>query len=129
MKSVYESYEHFYVLNDKALLPPDMAAKTYFVTHSERDWTFLVNLWEAYRILRRERPDVILSTGAGIAVPFAILARLLSGIRVVFVETMTRVSAPSVTGKLMYRLAHRFYYQHPGLKDFFPAGIYGGPII
>lgn len=125
----YKHYEHFYVLNNKSLLPPDMTGKTYFVTHSERDWTFLVNLWEAYQILRTERPDIILSTGAGIAVPFAIAARFLPQISVIFVETMTRVSAPSLTGKIMYYLAHRFYYQHAALKTYFPRAIYGGTVI
>jgi len=61
----YEQYEHFYVLNDYAELPSDMQGKTDFIVHSERDWKQLINLWEAFRILRRERPQVILSTGAG----------------------------------------------------------------
>jgi len=73
---VYQKHDHFYVLNDRAILPDDMKGKTYFIAHSERDWKFLLNLWEAFRILYRERPNVILSTGAGPAVPFAIIGRL-----------------------------------------------------
>ncbi len=65
LKPAYEVYEHFYDLNGRAILPRDMDGRTYFITHSERDPKFFVNLWEAYRILRRERPDVILSTGGG----------------------------------------------------------------
>ncbi len=53
-----------------------MVGRTHFIRHSERDWLFLVNLWEAARILSRERPDVILSTGAGPVVPFALVARV-----------------------------------------------------
>lgn len=125
----YRDYPHFYVLNDKALLPPDMEGNTSFITHSERDWKFLLNLWEAWAILRRERPTLILSTGAGPAVPFALVGRLLFGTRVVFVETITRLQAPSLTGKLMYRLAHDFYYQWQGLAPFFPNGKYAGPLL
>ena len=64
----YQGFDHFYVLNHAALLPADMEGKTLFITHSERDWKTLLNLWEAFRILRRTRPKVILSTGAGPAV-------------------------------------------------------------
>lgn len=125
----YARYEHFYVLNDRALLPPDMAGKTYFISHSERDWKFFVNMWEAYRILHRERPDLLLSTGAGPAVPFALIGRLLFGCRIVFVETITRIDRPSLTGRLMYRLAHDFFYQWPTLARFFPRVVYGGPLV
>ena len=92
-REAYGKYPHFYVLNDKALLPPDMQGRTYFITHSERDWKQLVNLFEAWRVLRAERPDVILSTGAGPAVPFAIIGKLFFGTKIVFVETITRIRA------------------------------------
>src|SRR5262245_66614513 len=105
LRPVYDRHPHFYVLNDRIDLPADMAGRTYFIRHSERDWLFLVNLWEAWRILRRERPAIIVSTGAGPIVPFALIAKLL-GVRIVFIETLAQVSEPSLTGRIMYRLAH-----------------------
>ncbi len=125
----YADLDHFYVLNDKALLPADMENKTHFITHAERDWKQLINLWEAFWILRRERPTVILSTGAGPAVPFAILGRLLFRSRIVFVETITRINRPSLTARIMYRIAHDFFYQWRSLKAYFPHGKYGGPLL
>jgi UDP-N-acetylglucosamine:LPS N-acetylglucosamine transferase len=125
----YAGEPHFYVLNDKAMLPEDMRGRTYFIAHSERDWKFILNLWEAFRILRKERPTAILSTGAGLAVPFAIVGRLFFGTRVVFVETFTRIERPSLTGRIMYWLAHDFFYQWPQLRAFFPRGCYGGPLF
>lgn len=129
LRPAYEDTEHFYVLNNTALLPTDMQDKTLFITHSERDWKTLLNLWEAYRILRRTRPRVILSTGAGPVVPFAIVGRYLFGTHVIFVETITRIERPSMTGRLMYYLAHEFYYQWSSLEKFFPKGIFGGPLL
>lgn len=129
LKPAYEAYEHFYVLNDRAILPRDMDGRTYFITHSERDSKFFVNLWEAYRILRKERPDVILSTGAGPAVPFAMVARLCFRTRIVFVETITKIHSPSLTGRIMYLLADRFFYQWESLGRFFPKGEYGGRLL
>lgn len=129
LRPAYEKYPHFYVLNNKVLLPSDMEGKTNFISHSERDWRFFLNLSEAFRILLRERPQVILSTGAGPAVPFALVGRFLFGCRVVFVETITRVHEPSMTGHIMYWLAHDFYYQWESLARFFPRGRFGGPLV
>lgn len=125
----YGRYDFFYVLNDRAILPPDMEGRTYFIRHSERDLLFFVNLWEAFRILKRERPDVILSTGAGPVVPFAIIGKLFFGTRVIFIETITRIHSPSMTGKIMYWLADHFFYQWESLKRFFPKGVCGGPLF
>lgn len=125
----YGGYEHFYVLNDQALLPVDMKGRTFFITHSERDWKLLINLWQAWHILRAERPNVILSTGAGPAVPFALVGRLFFGTKVIFIETITRIESPSLAGRLMYFLAHRLFYQWATLKRAFPRGVYGGPLL
>jgi len=129
LKPAYERYEHFYVLNDDALLPADMQQRTFFITHAERDWRVLLNFGEAFRILRRERPDVILSTGAGPVVPFAVVGRLLFGTRVVFVETITRIERPSLTGRIMYRLANDFFFQWESLRRYFPKGRFGGALL
>lgn len=125
LKPVYERYEHFYVLNDRVFLPKDMEGKTYFIRHSERDWLFLMNLWEAWRILRKERPGLILSTGAGPAVPFALAGNIM-GVPSLYIETFTRVAKPSLTGRIMYYLAARFFYQWKPLERYFPKATYGG---
>jgi beta-1,4-N-acetylglucosaminyltransferase len=127
LKPAYERYEHFYVINERILLPEDMDGRTYFIRHSERDLLFLVNLWEAWRILRCERPCLILSTGAGPVVPFALIGKILR-IPTVFVEDMNRMTRPSLTGRIMYHLADRFFYQWQALERFFPNGICGGPL-
>lgn len=130
--SLYESYysfDHFFVINDKIALPPKLENRTYFVTHSERDWRLLINFVEAFKILKHERPEVILSVGAGIVVPFAIVGRLFFDCKIIYVETIARVKHPSLTGKIMYRLANRFIYQWEPLRSYFPRGQYGGTII
>lgn len=123
LRPAFQRHEHFYVLNDRVILPPDMEGRTFFITHAERDLRLLLNVWEAWRILRRERPYLVLSTGAGPAVPFALVGRLL-GIPFVFVETGAQVSSPSLTARLVYPLARRFFVQWPGLLRSFPrAGL------
>ncbi len=65
-------------------------------------------------ILAKERPRAIISTGAEIAIPAFVLGKLL-GIRLVFVESLCRVSAPSGTGFLLYPLTDLFLVQWPQL--------------
>jgi beta-1,4-N-acetylglucosaminyltransferase len=128
LKPSYERYDHFYVLNNRLLLPSDMEGKTYFIQHSERDWLLFVNMWEAWRILRKERPSLILTTGAGLAVPFALVSKLYR-IPIIFIEISTQVIAPSLTGRIMYCLADRFFYQWKPLEDYFPKAVYGGLLL
>ncbi|OGT37979.1 MAG: hypothetical protein A3F11_03140 [Gammaproteobacteria bacterium RIFCSPHIGHO2_12_FULL_37_14] len=126
---VYSTYDYFYVLNDKALLASDMQNKTYFITHAERNWKIFINMWEAFKIIRKERPTVLMSTGAGLIVPFSLIARFFFGIKTIYIETIAYVDRPSLTGKIMYYLADFFYYQWPGLKQFFPKGEYIGALL
>jgi UDP-N-acetylglucosamine:LPS N-acetylglucosamine transferase len=128
LEPAYGRYPHFYVLDERIVLPHDMEGKTLFVLHAERTWRLLVNLWEAWSILRRERPDLMLSTGAGVAVPFGLVGRL-RGIPFVFVETGTRVHRPSLSGRIMYWLASRFFYQWPELSRSYPKGTFGGLLL
>ena len=128
LASVYGKYDHFFIVNDRIALPPDMEGKTTFIRHSERDWLFFVNLWEAWQILRRERPDLILSTGAGPAVPFALVAKGLQ-IPNIFIEISAQVTEPSLTGRIMYYLASRFFYQWKPLEKYFPKAVHGGLLL
>lgn len=128
LRSAYEMYPHFYVLNDKVPVPADMEGNTQFIVHAERDWKVLWNCVEAWRILRRQNVKLILSTGAGPLIPFALVGKLL-GIPTIFVETMARVHQPSLTGRLMHYLTPHIFYQWPQLKPYFPHGTYGGLVL
>ena len=75
---------------------------------------FFRNLRLAFSVLRSERPEAVLSTGAGVGVPFVWAARLL-GIRTIFIEDMTRVTGLSLSGKLVYHVADLFLVQWPEL--------------
>lgn len=72
----------------------------------------LRNLVVAWQTLRRRRPDAILSTGAGLAVPFFLVGRLLR-CRLIYVESLTRTESLSVSGRVVYPLADAFFVQWP----------------
>lgn len=127
LRPVYQRYDHFYVVNEKIELPADMRGATYFIRHAERDYRLLANLWEAWQIIRRERPTLLLSTGAGPIVPFVLVGKLF-GVRSIYIESAAQVRSPSLTGRIMYWIADRFFYQWPELVRWFPRGTYGGPL-
>lgn len=70
------------------------------------------NLVLAWRLVRSERPDAILSTGAALAVPFFLVGRL-HGCCLVYVESLTRTQSLSLSGRMVYPLAHAFFVQWP----------------
>ena len=125
---VIREHDYYFVVNAEGNLPAQIEGKTMRIVHSERDWKLLVNLWEAARILKAKRPDVIISCGAGPAVPFAIVGKLM-GVKTVFVESFAAVETPTLTGKILYRIADLFVYQWKSLAPFYPEGIYGGAIF
>jgi UDP-N-acetylglucosamine:LPS N-acetylglucosamine transferase len=72
----------------------------------------LANLRLAWRVVRSERPDAILSTGAALAFPF-FLAGKLFGAKLIFVESLTRTERLSLTGRLVYPFADACFVQWP----------------
>ena len=117
---VLHDHEVVLVVNDEVDLPSFPFTRVYRIAHAERDARVLLNVSEAATILLAERPAVIVSTGAGPVVPVAVVARALSDARIIFIETAAAVERPTLTGRLMYGLAHRFYVQWPGLRRWFP---------
>lgn len=83
---------------------------------------------QALWILWRVRPVAILSTGPAITVPISIMGKLM-GAKIIFVETGSRVSRLSLTGRIMYRWADLFFVQWPQLKENLPKAIYAGRLI
>lgn len=69
-----------------------------------------------------------MTTGAGVAVPFAIVG-WLAGINIVYIESMARIVKPSLTGRLIYPMATHFFVQWPDLKKFFPRATCHGTVF
>jgi UDP-N-acetylglucosamine:LPS N-acetylglucosamine transferase len=85
------------------------------------------NLVLASRLMRRYRPSTLVTTGAGLAVPFCYVARLV-GCRVIYVECLSRVSEPSLTGRLVEPVAHEFFVQWPQLVARYHRARYVGTV-
>jgi beta-1,4-N-acetylglucosaminyltransferase len=88
----------------------------------------LRNLILAWRTVRRVDPDVVLSTGAALAVPFLLVARLQRR-RAVYVESFTRTDRLSLSGRLVYPLVHRFFVQWPHTAHDRRKALYEGSVL
>lgn len=85
----------------------------------------VVSALQALVALLSVRPRAIISAGPGPAVPASMVAKLL-GIKVIYIETGSRIFALSDTGKIMYRIADLFFVQWPELLPLCPRAIYAG---
>lgn len=77
---------------------------------------FVGNCKYALRLCRKIRPDYVVSTGAGIAVP-VMLAAKLCGAKLVFIESRARVYSRSKTGRILYPFCDTFIVQWPELLE------------
>lgn len=88
----------------------------------------LRNLRLAIRLIRRYRPDVVVSSGAGVAFPFFLVARAL-GSRTVYLEVYDRIDTPTLTGRLCHPLSNLFLLQWDDQMLFYPRGQVIGRIL
>lgn len=79
----------------------------------------LRNLWLAVQIINSTHPDLIITTGAGVAVPFLILGKL-KGSQTVFIESVTRVSSLSLSAKLVLPFLNVLYVHWTQLQRQYP---------
>jgi beta-1,4-N-acetylglucosaminyltransferase len=111
----------------------DFCEKVYYVNQINRkELLFAIKIgalfFKSFIILRKEKPDYIISTGALAAYPICLLGKLM-GKKVVYIESFARVDSPSLTGKLMYGIADLFIVQWEEMLQFFPKAVYGGGIF
>lgn len=111
----------------KTLLNNEDVFWAYFPTN--RNIVNLVrNLFLAFRLLRKNKPDVIISTGAGVAVPFIIMGRLLK-IKSIYLESIARNQQLSLSAYLIYPFVDKLLVQWPELAGKYRKAEYRGRII
>lgn len=89
---------------------------------------FIKLFFDARKVLKKERPDVLVTTGALLAFPFCLLAKW-KGIKIVYIESFARVNNGSLTGKLVYPFADLFLVQWESLLKIYPKAKYVGGIF
>jgi beta-1,4-N-acetylglucosaminyltransferase len=85
-------------------------------------WNLVRNTVQAVKVMLRERPDAVISSGAGVAMPYFYLSKLF-GAKTIYIESFTRVKSATLTGRLVYPVTDLFCVQWESLHKIYPKAI------
>ncbi len=132
LKPFWSVRDRFWVTFDKedarSLLKGERVYPCYFPTNRSLK-ALLINIGIAWKVLRREKPDLIISSGAAVAVPFFYLGKLLGGAKLIYIEVFDRIDKPTMSGKLVYPITDKFIVQWEELKKVYPKAVNLGSIF
>jgi len=137
LKPFYENHEYFFLTN-KTPFSEELSRfeKVYFVEK------FIIkemlsklqfikpfkNLYQTIKPFYKEKPDVIITTGAGVSLGACLIGKLIR-CRIVFIESIARTNSPSTFGKLAKYIADLIFVQWRGLQTYYSNSIYSGIIF
>ncbi len=131
LKPFWENRDHFWVTFDKedarSLLEGEKMYPCYYPSNRSLK-AMLINTFKAFKILRKERPQLIVSCGAAVAVPFFYVGKLF-GAKLIYIEVFDRIDSSSLTGRLVYPVADKFVVQWEEMKKIYPKAINLGSIF
>lgn len=131
LKPVWKNMNRFWVTFDKidanSLLKKEKVYHCYFPTN-RNILNLLKNTILAVKILHKEKPDLIISSGAGVAVPFFWLGKLI-GAKTIYIEVFDRIDKPTLTGKLVKPVTDKFVVQWDEMKSVYKGSINLGSIF
>lgn len=131
LKPFWAGKQRFWVTFDKEDARSMLAGETVYHCHypTNRNVKNLIkNTWLAWKVLRHEKPDLIVSSGAAVAVPFFYLGKLI-GAKLIYIEVFDRIDKPTLTGKLVYPITDRFIVQWEQQKQVYPKALNLGSIF
>lgn len=131
LKPFWENKERFWVTFDKedarSILEEEKFYSCYFPTNRNIK-NLIRNTFRAMKVLKKERPNVIISSGAAVAVPFFYIGKLM-GAKLVYIEVFDRIDKPTITGKLVYPIVDKFIVQWEEQKKVYPKAVNLGSIF
>jgi beta-1,4-N-acetylglucosaminyltransferase len=130
LSSIWKNKNHFFI-SDKRINAISLSKKekVYFILPARRSYPkFIVSFLQSLYIILKERPSVIISTGAEIGYPSLLIGHYL-GIKTIYIETLARINSPSLCGELSYGKVDHFYVQWKSSLKFFPKAKYVGSLI
>ena len=131
LKPYWENHQRFWVTFDKADAQSLLQGETMYPCYhpTNRNLKNLIrNTFLAWKILRKEKPDLIISSGAAVAVPFFYLGKLF-GAKTVYVEVFDRIDAPTLTGRLVQPVSDLVVVQWEEMKAVYPKAVNLGSIF
>lgn len=132
LKPLMQKYDSFIVTEKTVYGAKAEDEKTYYmhqVNRREKDfvWKMIQNTWKSIGIYKKEKPDVVVTTGVLAMIPICLISKLF-GKKLIYIESFAKVTSPTQTGKLLYRFADQFYVQWESMLGFYPKALYLGGI-
>lgn len=132
LKTLMEKYDSFVVTEKTNYSVSNDSLHFYYLKQVNRhEFKFILymilNTINTIAIFAKENPDIIISTGALATIPMCLIAKLFRK-KVIFIESFAKIKSPTLTGKLIYKLADQFYVQWEDMKEFYPDAICKGGI-
>lgn len=131
LKPFWENKDRFWVTFDKvdanSLLKNEKKYNCYFPTNRNIP-NLIRNTFLAIKVLRKERPNLIISSGAAVAVPFFYIGKIM-GAKLVYIEVFDRIDKSTLTGKLVYPVTDLFIVQWEEMKKIYKKSINLGSIF
>lgn len=90
--------------------------------------SFFGNCRYALKLCKKIKPDYVISTGAGIAVPLMLAAKLF-GAKLIFIESRARVYSKSKSGCILYPFCDSFLVQWPEMLSVYGPKAEYSPIL
>lgn len=133
LKDIEQNNDSFLVTEKGDFQLPNFGKRQYLVFQMNRREIaflpkFIMLFFKAIVLLRKEKPDIIITTGALIAYPFCVIGKLM-GVKVVYIESFARVHRPSLTGRLLYNFSDLFVVQWEDMLEKYPKAVLGGGIF
>lgn len=131
LKPFWSDKDRFWVTFDKEDAKSLLGNEKMYPCHypTNRNFINLVkNTVLAWKVLRKEKPDLIISSGAAVAVPFFYLGKIF-GAKTIYIEVFDRIDKPTLTGKLVYPVTDRFIVQWEEMKKVYKKAINLGSIF
>lgn len=131
LKPFWETKDRFWVTFDKedarSLLEGEKMYPCHYPTNRSLK-ALLINTKIAWKTLRKEKPDLIISSGAAVAVPFFYLGKLF-GAKLIYIEVFDRIDKSTLSGKLVYPIVDKFIVQWKEQKKVYPKAVNLGSIF
>lgn len=131
LKPFWKNKERFWVTFDKedaqSLLEKEKMYSCYYPTNRNIK-NLIKNIFLAFKIIKKEKPNIIISSGAAVAVPFFYIGKLY-GAKTIYIEVFDRIDSSTVTGRLVYPIADKFIVQWEEMKKVYPKAINLGSIF
>ena len=130
LKEIYGRYNHFFVTYRSAdTIELAEKEKVHFLVNPRRHPILtILNILQSFKRFIKEKPDIVLTTGAGVALPMCYIAKLYRK-KIIFIESFCRVEKPSLFGRLIYPIANLTIVQWEPLLEYYKEANYGGPIF